>query len=161
MDWQLGDAAQRCATAIAVSKLGHCLNDLLHRASTGTLSIDVKAVVLNHQDMRRLVERHGLTFQDLPVSAETKTAQERTFSNVLFDAGTDLLVLARYMQILAPDFATQLSGRCINIHHSFLPRCKGARPYHQARARGVKITSATTHYVSADLDDGPDHRTGR
>jgi formyltetrahydrofolate deformylase len=155
MNWELNDAGRRCPTVIAVSRQGHCLNDLLHRFSTGALNIDVKAVVSNHDDMRRLVEWHGLPYYHLPVTRETKAEQERAFMRILDEAGAELLVLARYMQILSADFAAKLTGRCINIHHSFLPSFKGARPYHQAHLRGVKIIGATAHYVSNELDEGP------
>ena len=155
MEWDLSDASRRCPTVIAVSRAGHCLNDLLHRVSTGTLNIEVKAVVSNHEDVRRLVEWHRLPFHYLPTTPETKVQQERSFLKIIDDAGADLVVLARYMQILSPDFVAKVAGRCINIHHSFLPSFVGARPYHQAHRRGVKIIGATAHYVSADLDEGP------
>ena len=155
MSWELNDAGQRCPTVIAVSRQGHCLNDLLHRVSTGALNIDVKAVVSNHDEMRRLVEWHGLPYYHLPVTRDTKAEQERAFMKIIDEAGAELVVLARYMQILSTDFASKLAGRCINIHHSFLPSFKGARPYHQAHLRGVKIIGATAHYVSTDLDEGP------
>ncbi len=155
MDWQLYDAAKRCATVIAVSKQGHCLNDLLHRVSTDAPNLGVKAVTSNHKDTRRLVEWHGLSFHHLAVTPGSRSEEERAFRHITAEARADLIVLARYMQILSPGFAASLSGKCINIHHSFLPSSKGARPYHQAHARGVKLIGATAHYVSAELDDGP------
>ena len=155
MEWALNDAQRRCPIVIAVSQQGHCLNDLLHRVSTGSLSVDVRAVVSNHEDMRRLVEWHGLPFHYLPVMPENKADQERAFLGIIDAAGAELVVLARYMQILSPAMAARLAGRCINIHHSFLPSFKGARPYRQAHMRGVKIIGATAHYVTADLDEGP------
>ncbi len=155
MRWSILDAAERPRTIIAVSRFGHCLNDLLHRWRTGWLSIDVVGVVSNHLDMRALVEWHGLPFHHLPVTAASKVEQETAFLRVVEDSAADLVVLARYMQILSDSLAGQLAGRCINIHHSFLPSFKGAKPYHQAHARGVKIIGATAHYVTADLDEGP------
>jgi formyltetrahydrofolate deformylase len=139
---------------VAVSKFGHCLVDLVHKAEIGQLPVEIVGVVSNHEVMRKFVEWHGLAFHHLPM-AEGKDAQEAAFL-ALFDAtNADLLVLARYMQILSDDLSQQLSGRCINIHHSFLPSFKGAKPYHQAHARGVKIIGATAHYVTPDLDEGP------
>jgi formyltetrahydrofolate deformylase len=154
MDWRIADANAKCRTLIAVSRFGHCLNDLLHRWSSGTLPIEVVGVVSNHSEMRRLVEWYELPFHHLPVTRETKPAQEAAFLSIAETAKTDLVVLARYMQILSDDAARALAGRCINIHHSFLPGFKGARPYHQAHARGVKIIGATAHYVTGDLDEG-------
>lgn len=149
------DAAQRPKVLIAVSRFGHCLNDLLHRWRTGSLPIDIVGVVSNHDDMRALVEWHGLPYHHLPIRADTKAQQEQSFRAVIEISGAELVVLARYMQILSADFSTFLSGRCINIHHSFLPSFKGAKPYHQAHDRGVKIIGATAHYVTDDLDEGP------
>ena len=149
------DAAERPRTLIAVSRFGHCLNDLLHRWRTGTLPIEITGVVSNHDDLRSLVEWHGLTFHHLPITLATKTVQERAFLEVIAATGTELVVLARYMQILSLEFSAALAGRCINIHHSFLPSFKGAKPYHQAHVRGVKIIGATAHYVTDDLDEGP------
>jgi len=154
-EWSITDATARCPTVIAVSKFGHCLNDLLHRWSTGDLPIDIRAVVSNHDTMRPLVEWHGLPFHHLPVDPEDKAGQEARLLAVVMESGAELLVLARYMQILSDQVARRLSGRCINIHHSFLPSFKGAKPYHQAHKRGVKIIGATAHYVTADLDEGP------
>jgi len=154
-DWSLTDASARCPTVIAVSKLGHCLNDLLHRWSNGELPIDVRAVVSNHETLRGLVEWHGLPFHHFPIEEGRKWDQEAKILGVIEETGAELLVLARYMQILSPETAARLSGRCINIHHSFLPSFKGAKPYHQAHSRGVKIIGATAHYVTVDLDEGP------
>jgi len=155
MDWSLADSAERPKVLIAVSKHGHCLNDLLHRWSTGALPIEVVGVMSNHPDMRGLSEWHGLPYHHLPVTAETKPRQEAAFAELVAASKADVVVLARYMQILSPELARHLSGRCINIHHSFLPSFKGARPYHRAHSRGVKLIGATAHYVTSDLDEGP------
>lgn len=149
------DAGQRPRTLLAVSRFGHCLNDLLHRWRTGSLPVDIVGVVSNHDDMRALVEWHELAFHHLPVKSDTRAAQEQAFRQVIEASGAELVVLARYMQILSADFSSYLAGRCINIHHSFLPSFKGAKPYHQAYDRGVKIIGATAHYVTDDLDEGP------
>ena len=140
---------------IAVSRLGHCLNDLLHRWHSGQLAINVVCVISNHEDMRSMVEWHGVPFHYLPVTEATKISQEDTWLKMVDDLDLDLIVLARYMQILSPAASKKLSGRCINIHHSFLPSFKGARPYQQAYERGVKIIGASAHYVTAELDEGP------
>ena len=155
MRWTITHVGERPRTLLAVSRFGHCLNHLLHRWQTGTLPVDVVGVVSNHEDMRALTEWHGIPYHYLPVTRDTKDDQEIAFSNVIDDYDADLLVLARYMQVLSKQFAAQLLGRCINIHHSFLPSFKGAKPYHQAHARGVKIIGATAHYVTDDLDEGP------
>jgi formyltetrahydrofolate deformylase len=155
MDWSIAAAAQRPRLLIAVSKFGHCLNDLLHRWRTGALPVDVVGVVSNHESMRGLVEWHGLRYHHLPIVPEDKQSQERAFSELIEESGADLIVLARYMQILSDGFSASLAGRCINIHHSFLPSFKGAKPYHQAHERGVKLIGATAHYVTGDLDEGP------
>ena len=155
MDFQMHDAARKTRVAILVSKFGHCLNDLLHRHQSGTLNAEVVTVISNHPDMRALVEWHGIDYHHLPVTAATKRDQEQQIENVLKEKGVELTVLARYMQILSPEFSTVLAGRCINIHHSFLPSFKGAKPYHQAHARGVKLIGATAHYVTDALDEGP------
>ena len=147
MDWSIDDASRRPQVVIAVSKFGHCLHDLLYRWQIGTLPVDIVGVISNHDDMRRLVEWHGIAYHHLPAPSEDG------FMRVARDA--DLVVLARYMQILPDRVAAVLAGKCINIHHSFLPSFKGAKPYHQAFARGVKIIGATAHYVTADLDEGP------
>lgn len=155
MDWNLHDRARKPRVVIMVSKFGHCLNDLLHRYQTGTLPIDIPAVISNHEDMGGMVEWHGIPFHYLPVTAATKATQEAQALEVVAKTQADLVVLARYMQILSPEMSAKLSGRCINIHHSFLPSFKGAKPYHQAHARGVKIIGATAHYVTENLDEGP------
>lgn len=155
MQWELHDAASRCRVLIAVSKQGHCLNNLLHRWSVGVLPIDVVGVASNHETQRRLVEWYGLPFHHLPFTGDGKAEQEARLLGLFDEVEADLLVLARYMQILSEPSCRHLSGRCINIHHSFLPGFKGARPYHQAYERGVKIIGATAHYVTAELDDGP------
>jgi formyltetrahydrofolate deformylase len=155
MDWALTDSAVKPRVLIAVSKHGHCLHDLLHRWSTGALPIEVVGVMSNHPDMRRLTEWHGLPYHHLPVAPETKSKQEAAFAELVAASKADFVVLARYMQILSPELARHLSGRCINIHHSFLPSFKGAKPYHRAHARGVKLIGATAHYVTSDLDEGP------
>jgi len=155
MDWQLYEAARRCRALIAVSKQGHCLNSMLHRWHSGTLPIDVVGVVSNHDEHRRLTEWYGLPYHWLPISAAGKPAQEAQLLALFEASGAELLVLARYMQVLSAAACARLTGRAINIHHSFLPGFKGARPYHQAYERGVKLIGATAHYVTEDLDDGP------
>jgi formyltetrahydrofolate deformylase len=155
MDWRIEDCAQRLRTLIAVSKPGHCLQDLLHRWHSGLLPVDIVGVVSNHQDLRGLVEWHGIPYHYLPVTPDTRAQQESALLALFDEQRADLLVLARYMQILSNDACRRLAGRCINIHHSFLPSFKGARPYHQAYERGVKIIGATAHYVTEDLDEGP------
>jgi formyltetrahydrofolate deformylase len=155
MAWRIDDAALKCRTLIAVSRFSHCLNDLLHRWNSGTLPIDIAGVVSNHDDLRRLVEWHDLPYHHLPVERENRAAQEDALLLLAKSTNADLVVLARYMQILSDDTARALGGRCINIHHSFLPSFKGAKPYHQAHARGVKIIGATAHYVTPHLDEGP------
>ena len=155
MDWSMHDLAIRPKVLIAVSKFGHCLYDLLHRWRSGLLPLEVVGVVSNHDDMRSFVEWNGVPYHHLPVAAGDKAAQEAQFLSLVEETGADLVVLARYMQILSPDLCAALTGRCINIHHSFLPSFKGARPYHQAHARGMKIIGATAHYVTTDLDEGP------
>jgi formyltetrahydrofolate deformylase len=155
MSWQIEDTARRVRVLIAVSKLDHCLQDLLFRWRSGVLPVDIVGVISNHPDLRSLVEWHQIPFHYLPVTADTRPAQEAQILELISRHGVDLLVLARYMQVLSNDLCRMLSGRCINIHHSFLPSFKGARPYHQAYARGVKIIGATAHYVTPDLDEGP------
>jgi formyltetrahydrofolate deformylase len=155
MSWQLEDTARRVRALIAVSKLGHCLQDLLYRWRSGVIPVDIVGVVSNHEDLRGLVEWHQVPFHHLPVTRETRASQERALLELFSGTRSDLLVLARYMQILSNDTCRVLTGRCINIHHSFLPSFKGARPYHQAYERGVKIIGATAHYVTEDLDEGP------
>uniref|UniRef100_B0SV19 Formyltetrahydrofolate deformylase n=1 Tax=Caulobacter sp. (strain K31) TaxID=366602 RepID=B0SV19_CAUSK len=154
LEWEIRDLAQKVRVLIAVSKLGHCLVDLIHKTEIGQLPIDIVGVVSNHETWRRTVEWHGLAFHHVPTT-DGKAAQEARFLSVIEDTGAQLTVLARYMQVLSDDFSSRLEGRCINIHHSFLPSFKGAKPYHQAHARGVKIIGATAHFVTADLDEGP------
>ncbi|GAB2850233.1 formyltetrahydrofolate deformylase [Actinocorallia aurea] len=153
-DWHLGDAASRMKVLIMVSREGHCLNDLLFRTRSGLLDIDVVAVVSNHPDMRPLTQSYGIDYHHLPMSMG-KAAQEAEVLTLVQHYKADLVVLARYMQILTDDLCAKLQGRVINIHHSFLPSFKGAKPYHQAHARGVKLIGATAHYVTPDLDEGP------
>ncbi len=155
MDWRLADAAEPMRVVIAVSRFGHCLNDLLHRWRTGTLPVAIAAVVSNHGDFRALVEWHGLPFHHLPVAAANRAEQEAAILRLVEASGSELLVLARYMQVLSPELCRALDGRAINIHHSFLPSFRGAKPYHQAHARGVKLIGATAHFVTPDLDEGP------
>ena len=155
MTWQIEDCAQRVRVLIAVSKLDHCLHDLLHRWRSGVLPADIVGVVSNHPDLRGLVEWHQLPFHHLPVTNDTRQEQEAEILKLFASYRADLLVLARYMQILSNEMCRAVAGRCINIHHSFLPSFKGARPYHQAYQRGVKIIGATAHYVTPDLDEGP------
>jgi formyltetrahydrofolate deformylase len=155
MDWSLYDGTIRPRVLIAVSKFGHCLYDLIHRWRSGALPVEIVGVMSNHEDMRAFVEWNGIAYHHLPVAKATKAAQEARFLDLVATLQVDLVVLARYMQILSPDLCEALGGRCINIHHSFLPSFKGARPYHQAFDRGVKIIGATAHYVTTDLDEGP------
>jgi formyltetrahydrofolate deformylase len=155
MTWQMEDCARRTRTLIAVSRFGHCLQDLLYRWRSGVLPVDIVGVVSNHEEMRGLVEWNGIPYHYLPVSSENRQQQEADMLDLFTQQQADLLVLARYMQILSNDLCKKLTGRCINIHHSFLPSFKGARPYHQAHERGVKIIGATAHYVTEDLDEGP------
>ncbi|RZU30436.1 formyltetrahydrofolate deformylase [Blastococcus saxobsidens] len=155
MDWELHDTVRPHRLLVMVSKQGHCLNDLLHRMSTGALPAEIVAVVSNHPDLRDLVEWHGIPFHHVPVTAGDKAAAEDELRRLVAAYAVDTVVLARYMQILSDDLCRELSGRAINIHHSLLPSFKGARPYFQAHARGVKVIGATAHYVTADLDEGP------
>lgn len=155
MDWQLHDAQRKARMLVLVSRQGHCLNDLLFRTHTGQLPATIAAVVSNHRDHEALADSYGVPFHHLPVSADSKREQERAILDLAAAERIDLVVLARYMQILSAELCQALAGRAINIHHSFLPSFKGARPYHQAHARGVKIIGATAHYVTGDLDEGP------
>jgi formyltetrahydrofolate deformylase len=155
MSWQLHDAAVRVRTLIMVSRLGHCLNDLLFRCRSGSLPVDVAGVVSNHGDFAELAASYRIPFHHVPVTPQTKAAAEARLLDLIDDAGADLIVLARYMQILSGEVCKRVEGRMINIHHSFLPSFKGAKPYHQAHARGVKLIGATAHYVTPDLDEGP------
>jgi formyltetrahydrofolate deformylase len=155
MRFQFRDLSRKMRVVVAVSKHGHCLNSLLHRWSTGSLPIQIAAVVSNHQDMRSLVEWHGVPFHYLPIVDGRKAEQEERLRATFEQAEGELLVLARYMQVLSAESCEYFSERAINIHHSFLPSFKGAKPYHQAHARGVKLIGATAHYVTTDLDEGP------
>lgn len=155
MDWELLPSSHRPKLLIAVSKGSHCLNDLLHRWRTGNLPVDVVGVVSNHRDLNDLTEWHGIPYHYLPIGPDNKEEQEERLRSVLFDSGADYLILARYMQVISADLVDQLCGRCINIHHSFLPSFKGARPYKKAHERGVKLIGATAHFVTSDLDEGP------
>ncbi len=154
MDWQFNEV-RRCRALLAVSRQGHCLNSILHRCSTATLPLEAVGVVSNHQDMRSLAEWHGVPYHYLPIIDGRKQEQERRLMELFERAGAELLVLARYMQVLTPEACRYFEGRAINIHHSFLPGFKGAKAYHQAHARGVKLIGATAHYVTTDLDEGP------
>ena len=155
MDWRLYDPRRRPRVMILVSKAEHCLNDLLYRHRTGALAMDITAIVSNHLDLAYLAEWHSIPYHHLPVTAETKPAQERQILALVEQTRTELVILARYMQILSPELCQALAGRAINIHHSFLPGFKGAKPYHQAYTRGVKLIGATAHFVTANLDEGP------
>jgi len=148
-------AARRCRVLIMVSRLDHCLVDLLYRWEIGELPVDIVLVVSNHEDTRPLAERHGIPFAHLPVTPQARATAEARLLELVTEYEIDLVVLARYMQVLSDDVCRRLPGRVINIHHSFLPGFKGARPYHQAYQRGVKLIGATAHYVTADLDEGP------
>ena len=155
MSWKLHDLKKPARALIMVSRFDHCLADLLYRQRIGELSIDIPAVVSNHRDAYQLVAQHDIPFFHWPVTPQTKAEQEAKLLELMEQERVDFIVLARYMQILTPELCNALSGRAINIHHSFLPGFKGSRPYHQAHARGVKLIGATAHYVTADLDDGP------
>jgi formyltetrahydrofolate deformylase len=156
MAWRLRGAAERQRVLLLVSKFDHCLSDLLYRHRIGELAMDVAGIISNHPRSALTETLIGeLPFYHLPVTAQTKPQQEAQIKALVEETQTDLVVLARYMQILSDDMASFLSGRCINIHHSFLPGFKGAKPYHQAHARGVKMIGATGHYVTTDLDEGP------
>ncbi len=155
MSFELWETAAPYRTLIMVSKQLHCLNDLLFRASTGSLQIEIPVVVSNHLDAEPLVRSYGIDFRHIPVTAESKPDAEAELLKLHDDLGIHLVVLARYMQVLSDDACRALSGQAINIHHSFLPSFKGAKPYHQAFDRGVKLIGATAHYVTADLDEGP------
>ncbi|WP_405599068.1 formyltetrahydrofolate deformylase [Streptomyces sp. NBC_01410] len=155
MDWQIHSAEEPMRIILMVSKFGHCLNDLLFRWRTGALPVEIAAVVANHTDFEELVTSYGIPFHHIPVTKDTKAAAEAQVLELVRAENVELVVLARYMQVLSDDLCKQLSGRIINIHHSFLPSFKGAKPYHQAHARGVKLIGATAHYVTADLDEGP------
>lgn len=156
MDWQMRDRAQARRVLLLVSKFDHCLADLLYRWRIGELAMNPTAIVSNHsRDAHDGLQSIGVPFHYMPVTKETKQAQEENLWKLIKATETELVVLARYMQIFSDDLASKLKGRCINIHHSFLPGFKGARPYHQAHERGVKVIGATAHYVTGQLDEGP------
>lgn len=155
MTFELTPPGKRTATVILVSKADHCLNDLLYRYRIGQLPLDIRAVVSNHPDLEPLAAWHGLPFHHLPITPDTKPQQEAQIQEVIESTSAELVILARYMQVLSPAMCERLSGRAINIHHSLLPGFKGARPYHQAYEKGVKLVGATAHYINNDLDEGP------
>ena len=156
MEWALHDRSVRPKVLLMVSRFDHCLVDLLYRWRIGELPIEPVGIVSNHpRDVFADLDFYGIPFHHVPVTKETKPAQEAHVLDLLASSGAELVILARYMQVLSNEMAASLSGRCINIHHSFLPGFKGARPYHQAFARGVKLIGATAHYVTLDLDEGP------
>jgi formyltetrahydrofolate deformylase len=155
MNWSLHATAQPMRTVLLVSKEGHCLNDLLFRWKSGLLPVDIRAIISNHRDFYQLAASYNVPFHHVPVTAATKVQAEARQLEIIESEGAELVVLARYMQILSDNLCRQLSGRAINIHHSFLPSFKGAKPYYQAHDRGVKLIGATAHYVTADLDEGP------
>jgi formyltetrahydrofolate deformylase len=155
MNWQLWDAHAPYRTLLMVSKFAHCLNDVLFRWRTGLLQVEIPAVVSNHRDLEPLVRSYGIDFHHIPVTADTKLQDEARLLELVDELDIDLVVLARYMQVLSDGLCKHLEGRAINIHHSFLPSFKGAKPYYQAHDRGVKLIGATAHYVTADLDEGP------
>jgi len=155
MRWSLRAADDQPRALVMVSKGDHCLNDLLYRHRRGKLGVDVVGIVSNHETGRWHADRHDIPFHHIPVTIETKPDAEATLLAMIEETGADLVVLARYMQVLSDGLTRKLEGRCINIHHSFLPSFKGARPYHQAHKRGVKLIGATAHFVTADLDEGP------
>ncbi|PJE27468.1 formyltetrahydrofolate deformylase [Pseudooceanicola antarcticus] len=155
MEWKFHDPSERMKVIIMVSRFGHCLNDLLYRARIGALPIDVVAVISNHMDYQKVVVNQDIPFHCIKVTKENKPEAESAIMDVVRDTGAELIVLARYMQILSDEMCQKMSGRIINIHHSFLPSFKGANPYKQAYERGVKLIGATSHYVTADLDEGP------
>ena len=155
MEWKLHATTQPMRTVILVSKEGHCLNDLLFRWKSGLLPVDIAAIISNHREFYQLAASYNVPFHHIPVMAATKAQAEAKQFEIIESEGAELVVLARYMQVLSDDLCRKLAGRAINIHHSFLPSFKGARPYYQAHDRGVKLIGATAHYVTADLDEGP------
>jgi formyltetrahydrofolate deformylase len=155
MSWELTEPNHRPRVAIMVSKYDHCLNDLLYRYRTGQLNIEVPVIISNHPDLEPLAQWHGIPYYYLPITADTKPQQEAQVIELIEQYEAELVVLARYMQVLSPEMCQYLDGRAINIHHSLLPGFKGARPYHQAWEKGVKMVGATAHYVNNDLDEGP------
>ena len=155
MNWQLWDADAPYRTLIMVSRFGHCLNDLLFRWQSGGLQVEIPAIVSNHPDLEPLAAAYGVEFHHIPVTPDTKAQAEDQLRAIIAENNVELTVLARYMQIISDELCAELTGKAINIHHSFLPSFKGAKPYHQAHARGVKLIGATAHYVTAALDEGP------
>jgi formyltetrahydrofolate deformylase len=155
LDWRIHDLQQKLRVMIMVSQGGHCLNDLLYRTSTNRLPMDVTSIVSNHLTWQRRAEHEGIPFHHLPITPENKLEQEAKMLALVEEQQVDLIILARYMQVLSDQLCRKLDGRVINIHHSFLPGFKGAKPYHRAYDRGVKMVGATAHYVTADLDEGP------
>ena len=157
MVWSIDEQEKKVKTVIAVSKLGHCLNDLLFRAKYRNMPIEIVGVVSNHEDFREIVEFNNIPFHFLPIekNLDSKKKQESLFQKVVDDSGAEMIVLARYMQILTEELSNKWFGKCINIHHSFLPSFKGANPYEQAFSKGVKLIGATAHFVTPDLDEGP------
>jgi formyltetrahydrofolate deformylase len=155
MRFELTPPGRRLPVVIMVSKADHCLNDLLYRYRTGQLPIEIRAVISNHPDLEPLAAWHGLPYHHLPITAETKPEQEAQVREVIDASGAELVILARYMQVLSSEMSRRLAGKAINIHHSLLPGFKGARPYHQAYEKGVKLVGATAHYINDDLDEGP------
>ncbi|WP_115789279.1 formyltetrahydrofolate deformylase [Arthrobacter silvisoli] len=155
MKWDINPVGRKLRTLILGSKDAHCLNDLLFQQRSGTLPIEVPAIVSNHRDLEGLAEFYGIPFHHIPVTPDTKQQAEAQLLKLIREHDIELTVLARYMQVLSNELCTELNGKAINIHHSFLPSFKGAKPYHQAHARGVKLIGATAHYVTADLDEGP------
>src|SRR6188768_2449024 len=155
MHWEIVDMAVKRRALIMVSRFGHCLHDLLYRWRTGSLPLEIPAIVSNHRDWYQLAAAHDIPYHHLPVPAADKPRRERQLLDIFEEERCDVLILARYMQVLSPELCEKLEGRAINIHHSFLPSFQGARPYQQAHDRGVKLMGATAHYVTSDLDEGP------
>ena len=155
MQWSLNAVGQKVRTLLMASTSAHCLNDILFLQRSGTLPIEIPAIVSNHRDLAGLAEFYGIPFHYIPVTPDTKAQAEDKLRAIMAEHGIELTVLARYMQIISDDLCAELTGKAINIHHSFLPSFKGAKPYHQAHARGVKLIGATAHYVTAALDEGP------
>ncbi len=156
INWSINDSKRKLKTIVAVSKEGHCLNDLLYRSHYRDMPIEIVGVVSNHETFREIVEFNGINYHYLPIGSDknSKEIQEKEFASIVEKENTDLIVLARYMQILSDQLTNKWSGKCINIHHSFLPSFKGAKPYHQAFNKGVKIIGATAHYITSELDEG-------
>ena len=155
IDWNIYEASSRPKVLLMVSKFEHCLSDLLYRHRTGELNADITGIVSNHETLKHLAERAGVPFHHIPVTKDTKPEAESKLTKIIEDTQTELIVLARYMQVLSSEMCAKYPAQIINIHHSFLPSFKGAKPYHRAHARGVKLIGATAHYVTPDLDEGP------